>query len=240
MRVVAALTLATLFSPTFAGDPKLEVDHLVRQLGDKSFAVREAASQKLRAMDLAALAALRKAENDADLEVKRRVRSLIHRVGVRHGFVELDGVEYRVVTDQHWVVPPANEQAKVRLGVRVTNYRAGRERFRFRSTSVHLADADDRGRLWGKSLTLANVEPAVSPLLARREGHTFLLHDVTLGWWLWKDGGGGQITTAISLTWRTTHDIRILPLLPGKYRVRLGFECNDRPIEARPVEIEIK
>ncbi len=82
-----------------------DAERLVRQLGDAQFAVREAATKQLAALDLAALPALRKAQaNPPDLEVRLRARRLIDQIGARHGFVEVDGVEYRAVADRHWAV----------------------------------------------------------------------------------------------------------------------------------------
>jgi HEAT repeat protein len=48
------------------------VDHLIRTLGDESYAVREQASRALTEIGPAALPQLRAAAQDADLEVKRR------------------------------------------------------------------------------------------------------------------------------------------------------------------------
>src|SRR5262245_45324084 len=50
---------------------------LVKQLGDDDFAVREKASDRLRALGTRALPALRRALQDADQEVRRRAQDCI-------------------------------------------------------------------------------------------------------------------------------------------------------------------
>src|SRR5690606_20904936 len=58
-------------------DDRRRIDLLVKQLGDDEFETREAASKALPEYGVAALAALRKAKDSRDPEVRRRVRELL-------------------------------------------------------------------------------------------------------------------------------------------------------------------
>ena len=53
------------------------IDRLIQQLGSDDFAERETAGKVLEAIGAAALPALRKAQDNSDLEIRRRVRDLI-------------------------------------------------------------------------------------------------------------------------------------------------------------------
>ena len=62
-------------------NPK-EISALVKQLGDDDFATREKAFTSLMTLGAAAVAGLKEGENDADLEVRKRVADLKHRIDV--------------------------------------------------------------------------------------------------------------------------------------------------------------
>jgi HEAT repeat protein len=60
------------------GDPPSEIDELIKQLGDRRFAQREAASKRLEEIGEPALEALRKAAaTQPDPEIYRRARELL-------------------------------------------------------------------------------------------------------------------------------------------------------------------
>ncbi len=223
MRVVAALALATLLTPAYAGDPKPEVDRLVHQLGDSRFTVREAASQKLRAMDLAALAALRKAEDDPDAEIRRRGRELIGRVGAGHGFVQVEGVEYQVVTDAVWKVPQAGDTCEPRLAVRITSRRGPTERFSLGPLSLDLIDAS--GRFVPKHfMTVArDIDRHESAPIAPGQSQTLPVWPVRLtNHGFGRDGRAWMTLRSYGLLGRRCE--RFDDVVPGKYRVALSFD----------------
>lgn len=83
--LLAAVALAGAFLPhcsSAQGDPGREVDELIRQLGDKSPKVREAATQRLVELDTAA-PALRAALKSPDPEVARRAAWILQEMEQR-------------------------------------------------------------------------------------------------------------------------------------------------------------
>src|SRR5262245_18197967 len=71
-----------------AKPPEPRIAELVKQLGDASFKLREAASRSLDQIGEDALPELRKAANDPDTEVRRRAAALIRSISGRL-FVEV-------------------------------------------------------------------------------------------------------------------------------------------------------
>jgi hypothetical protein len=90
-RTLPCVAIALAFAPgaAFAGaGPKEDAQRdrvapLVRQLGDRSFAKREAASRELAAIGEPARAALTNAAGDPDPEVGRRARQVLDALDVR-------------------------------------------------------------------------------------------------------------------------------------------------------------
>jgi WD40 repeat protein len=71
-----------------AGPDEAEVARLIRQLGSDEFAQREAAQTRLEELGEAVLPQLRKGVDDADPEIRRRVRRLVEQIS-RKLYVEL-------------------------------------------------------------------------------------------------------------------------------------------------------
>jgi len=80
--LVAVVAVASFAADPAAGNPD-RVARLVRQLGDRSFGNREAASRELAAVGEPARPALIKAAADADAEVARRARLLLDGLDAR-------------------------------------------------------------------------------------------------------------------------------------------------------------
>lgn len=212
-----------------------DAERLVRQLGDAQFAVREAATKQLAALDLAALPALRKAQaNPPDLEVRLRARRLIDQIGARHGFVEVDGVEYRAVADRHWAVPMGRTTTPVNLGLRVTNRADRNERFVFGAVSVTLRTASGR-----EVVPVGHVDDRPrgitrSPPLAKDEGDTFRLPTADL-----MPTGYGNGFHLVCEDWAGSQQV-FEGLSPGKYWASLRYQADGRRVVTRPVAVEIK
>jgi uncharacterized protein (TIGR03067 family) len=88
------------------GDQRDRIAALIRQLGDKEFAKREAASKELDAIGEPALEALRKAATDDDAEVRRQSAQLLGAVtgrlcaaAARKEMAKLQGTWYTVSTN---------------------------------------------------------------------------------------------------------------------------------------------
>jgi hypothetical protein len=75
--VLVGATLAFADPPAPPTSATAEVEQLIRQLGDKRFAVREQASKKLWQLGPAAEPALRRAANDPDVEIAQRATALL-------------------------------------------------------------------------------------------------------------------------------------------------------------------
>src|SRR6476646_950303 len=74
------LLLPLLAAAPPAGPSRAEVARLINQLGDEDFDRREAASQRLSRVGEPALAQLRRAERDPDLEVRKRAATLVRQI----------------------------------------------------------------------------------------------------------------------------------------------------------------
>jgi hypothetical protein len=81
---LAALGLASPSPGDAGGSPPSEVDKLIRQLGDKQYAVREAATRRLLELEEAS-PALRAALKSSDQEVARRAASILEEFRCRSG-----------------------------------------------------------------------------------------------------------------------------------------------------------
>lgn len=73
--ILAANTV--LISAPAASDPKPSAEQLIEKLGDRDFKVREAAAQAIESLGVAALPALKKAQNHPDLEIRKHVAKWI-------------------------------------------------------------------------------------------------------------------------------------------------------------------
>lgn len=80
VRGFAILTACLAAALVWADPPaQSEIDRLVRQLGDKSFAVREEATAKLWKIGLPAGPALREAAKNSDVEIAQRAKALLEK-----------------------------------------------------------------------------------------------------------------------------------------------------------------
>ncbi len=211
----------------------MDADRQVRQLGDPKFAVREAAAKKLAAMDLAALPALRKAQaNPPDLEVRRRVARLIDQIGAKHGFVEVDGVEYRTVTAARWAVPAPMNSREVKLGLRVANVDVRTRRVSIDRLSVKLVDSAG-DVVWGE----LERKTLHSPPLPAGVAHTFRFAYASL---LYPRGGPIVLWVTVPEIGRFNGYGNVHAITAGKHVLTLTFHSGSRRVDARPVEVEIR
>jgi hypothetical protein len=66
-----------IHAPLLAADETKEIERLVSELGSDRFQAREKAMESLRKIGKKALPALRKAQNNSDLEIRRRAKLLV-------------------------------------------------------------------------------------------------------------------------------------------------------------------
>lgn len=120
MRLVASAALLIsvllgLMCPgrTSASEKSDHAPLLVRQLGDSSFAVREAAHKELMQIGVAALPALHEGLKSNDLEVKRRCKELIPTIEKAEWARKADAYEMDIKGEQKHPLPLQKEYEKL-------------------------------------------------------------------------------------------------------------------------------
>jgi uncharacterized protein (TIGR03067 family) len=143
---VLVLALACVAGPgNGRAEPKADPERLaalVRQLGHKEFARREAASKELDAIGEPALDALRKAAADADAEVSRRAKLVVKSVAARTDLEKLRGTWYTVSVNYQGVTTGLDKRDTITYdGTKYKQSRAGRV---FDEGTIEIIDAAAR------------------------------------------------------------------------------------------------
>jgi hypothetical protein len=91
----------------------------ISSLGDRKFAVREAASKRLIGFGMGAIPELQKAQRSRDAEIRRRSREIIQEIERLNNVV--NGAEFRVITEPVWLIPKPGEETRIKIGLEFKN-----------------------------------------------------------------------------------------------------------------------
>jgi hypothetical protein len=189
----------------------------------EDFQVRQQATKRLAEIGPQALDALRRAEKERDLETYRRAHTLIDSIRAALRLpTRVNGMEFKLITDEEWVVPAPGNEIAVNLHLEVTNI-ADRvcRLYLYQDVTFVLQDSTGRNLTGGRGRTRSMAVAKVSPLLAKGESVTksFQARAVPVG-----DGAG------LGLYWEDAFSTYWTFRVPswGTYRLGLIYENDKR------------
>jgi hypothetical protein len=100
-----------------------EIQKRIADLGNGDFKVREAAMKRLREIGVPGLAALYKAEENGEVEVRKRAAMLVQTIRIANRLpTRVDGMEFElIVNDKVWQIPKEGRETSFHINVRLSN-----------------------------------------------------------------------------------------------------------------------